>query len=146
MNVSATLDNESVNVLDIDTNGHNVYITYEDNNNNIRVKRSGYESSIPILSAAFVTDDSRNYLDGDSGVSGTGISLSADYTPSTPIKMVIIETAGNFCFETIKSGSSKPHVLPVADMTMLDGIIISKIYGSSHGTYPTTASKIHVFY
>ncbi len=79
---------------------------------------------------------------GDSGAAGTGISLATDYTPASLIRQAIIVGAGNFCFET---PDGNPHVIPVSAGTWFQGILISKIYGSAHATYPTTATGIHVF-
>ncbi len=37
MNISATLDGESVNIINVNNDGHVIYITYIDSSNNIKV-------------------------------------------------------------------------------------------------------------
>lgn len=39
MNISATLDGESVNIINVNNDGHVIYITYIDSSNNIKVTK-----------------------------------------------------------------------------------------------------------
>lgn len=49
MNVTATLNGESVTIVDITTNGSTMYVSYIDSSNNLKVQRqqfgNGYGSS-----------------------------------------------------------------------------------------------------
>jgi hypothetical protein len=80
---------------------------------------------------------------GDSGTNGAGIDLTDDYSPTRPIKIVRIDSAGNVGFQTA-DGSS--HLVAANDKDELSRMLITKIYSSTDDNYATTATGIHVFY
>jgi len=54
MNVTATLDGESVTIVDIDVNGSQIYITYVDASSNLKTKIKYFEENETIASSAVV--------------------------------------------------------------------------------------------
>ena len=45
INLSATLNGESVTILDVDVNGHSCYIVYKDISDNLKVNRGYFNNS-----------------------------------------------------------------------------------------------------
>jgi hypothetical protein len=54
MNISATLDGESVSIVDIDVNGHNVYVTYVNASSELLTKVKFLSTSAIATSATIV--------------------------------------------------------------------------------------------
>lgn len=52
MNISATYNGEMVNIVDIDVNGHNIYVTYVDSMSNLKSSITYFGGSPTIIATS----------------------------------------------------------------------------------------------
>lgn len=56
MNIQTTYKGESVSIVETNINGHNVYITYIDSNNNLKVDQVYLSANSPIATSSTILE------------------------------------------------------------------------------------------